>query len=90
MGGAVAKIIGRFDLTYAIWFFIGVFCYIKRETLVPILKKIVPVLLVAYVIQWLLPVNLLGLYCNIAVGLLLPLIVIGGSIHYHSFVSNSI
>lgn len=78
VGGAIAKIIERFFLTYALWFFIGVFCYVKREQLMPALKKIIPVLLIAYVFSYLLPIEIPGYYVNIAVGILLPLIVIGG------------
>lgn len=80
VGGAAAKIIERLSLTYAIWFFIGVFCYIQRDILVPLLKKIVPVLLVAYAIYRFLPVNFPGYYCDIVVGILLPLIVVGGGV----------
>lgn len=77
-GGAVAKIIERFFLTYALWFFIGVFCYVKRECMVPLLKKMLIPLLILYAICKLLPINIPGYYANIAIGILLPLIVIGG------------
>ena len=80
VGGAIAKIIERFFLTYALWFFIGVFCFVKREQLIPTLKKIIPVLLIAYVFCYCLPVEIPGYYANIAVGILLPLIVIGGGV----------
>ena len=43
--GAIAKIIERFFLTYALWFFIGVFCYVKRERMISLLKKMVVPLL---------------------------------------------
>lgn len=77
-GGAVAKIIERFFLTYALWFFIGVFCYIKREKMVPLLKKLIIPLLFIYVIYRFLPIDIPGYYSNIVVGVILPLIVIGG------------
>lgn len=77
-GGAVAKIIERFFLTYALWFFMGVFCYVKREYMVPLLKKLIIPLLILYVICKFLPINIPGYYANIAIGVLLPLIVIGG------------
>ena len=80
VGGGVAKIIERFFLTYALWFFIGVFCYVKREHLIPALKKTVPVLLVAYVFCYWLSIDIPGYYVNIVVGILLPLIVIGGGV----------
>ncbi len=78
VGGVIAKIIERLFITYALWFFIGAFCYVKREHLIHALKKIVPVLLVVYVFCYCLPVEIPGYYANIAVGVLLPLIVIGG------------
>ena len=80
VGGAIAKIIGRFFLTYALWFFIGVFCYVKREQLITKLKKIVPALLIVYVLCYLFPFDIPGHYANIAVGILLPFIVIGGGV----------
>ncbi len=84
-GGGIAKIIERVFLTYALWFFIGVFCYIKHEQLIPILKKIVPAMLIAYLVCYLLPINIPGYYSNIAVGILLPFIVIGGGTAYQRF-----
>ena len=83
--GVVAKIIERFFLTYALWFFIGVFCYVKRERMISLLKKMVVPLLFLYVICKLLPIDIPGYYSNIAVGILLPLIVIGGG----QFTANS-
>lgn len=78
VGGVSAKIIERIFLTYAVWFFIGVFCYVKREQLVPMLKKSIPVLLIVYVFNKCFLINIPGYYANILVGILLPLIVIGG------------
>ena len=80
VGGGIAKIIERLFLTYAIWFFIGVFCYVKREQLIPSLKKFTPVYLIVYVFCKYLPIDIPGYYANISVGILLPLIVIGGGI----------
>lgn len=77
-GGAVAKIIERFFLTYSLWFFIGVFCYVKREYMIPLLKKLIIPLLILYVLCKFLPINIPGYYANITIGILLPLIVIGG------------
>lgn len=82
VGGGIAKIIERLFLTYALWFFIGVFCYVKRERLIPELKKIIPVFLLVYVFCKCLPIDIPGYYANISVGILLPLIVIGGGIAY--------
>lgn len=84
--GAIAKIIERFFLTYALWFFIGVFCYVKRERMISLLKKMVVPLLFLYVICKFLPIDIPGYYSNIAVGILLPIIVIGGGTAYHRFV----
>lgn len=77
-GGAIAKIIERFSLTYALWFFIGVFCYVKKERMVPLLKKLVIPLLLVYIIFKLSSISIPGYYSNIAIGVLCPLIVIGG------------
>lgn len=78
LGGGIAKIIERLFLTYALWFFIGVFCYVKREQLIPALKKIIPVIFTVYVFCKCLSIDIPGYYANISVGILLPLIVIGG------------
>lgn len=77
-GSAAGKIVERFFLTYALWFFIGVFCYVRKERVVPLLKKWVIPLLLLYIFCKLLPIELPGYYSNIAIGILLPLIVIGG------------
>lgn len=67
-------------------FFIGVFCYVKRERMISLLKKMVVPLLFLYVICKFLPIDIPGYYSNIAVGILLPLIVMGGGTAYHRFV----
>ena len=81
-GGALAKIIERFFLTYAIWFFVGVFCYVKREYMVPLLKKLLIPLLILYVICKFLPIDIPGYYANVVIGILLPLIVMGGGVQF--------
>lgn len=78
--GGIAKIIERFFLTYAIWFFIGVFCYVKREKMIPILQKVTILLLAVYIVFRLLPIDVPGYYADIATGILLPFIVVGGGI----------
>lgn len=78
VGGVVSKGVERFFLTYALWFFIGVFCYVKREHFVFILTKYVPMMMLLYVIFYLVPVNIPGYYANIAIGSILPFLVIGG------------
>ncbi len=77
-GDVVSKFIERFCMTYALWFFIGVFCYLKRDALIPLIKKTIPILLLAYVISWAVSINIPGYYVNIAMGVLLPFLVIGG------------
>lgn len=79
MGGSVAKLIERCCLTYALWFVIGVFCYVKRDTLIPLLKQVTPILMIAYIVAWVLPIEMPGYYANIAIGILLPFMVIGGA-----------
>ena len=76
-GSAVGKIIERFFLTYALWFFIGVFCYVKKDRMIPLLKKWVIPLVLLYVLCKLLPLKIPGYYSNIAIGVPLPLIVGG-------------
>lgn len=88
-GGAIAKLIERFFLTYAIWFFIGVFCYVKREAVIPALKKVIIPLLALYVVVKFVPVSIPGYYSNIAAGILCPFIVVGGGIAYLRFAANA-
>lgn len=77
LGGTSAKMIERFFLTYAIWFFIGVFCYLKREQLIPILKKVFPFFLICYAVAAIVRDKIPGYYDNIVISILLPLIVCG-------------
>lgn len=77
-GGVTAKLIERSFIPYALWFFIGVFCYLKRQRVLPFLKKLFLPLFVFYVFLNLLPVQLPGYYTNIGISILLPLLVIGG------------
>ena len=78
VGGGLAKLIERSFFPYAIWFFIGVFCYVKWEQFIPKLKKIFPILFALYLFFYLLPIEIPGYYADIVVSILLPLIVIGG------------
>lgn len=77
-GGIAYKLIERSFVPYALWFFIGVFCYLKRQKVLPCLKKLFFPLLILYVILNLLPVKLPGYYTNIGISILLPLLIIGG------------
>lgn len=74
----VNKLIERSFIPYALWFFIGVFCYLKRQKMLFCIKKLFFPLLVFYVFLNLLPVRLPGYYTNIGISILLPLLVIGG------------
>lgn len=78
-GGVVAKLIERIFLPYALWFFIGVFCYQKRDKVLPVLKKAFRPLIVFYVAVSFIPVSLPGYYVNILISVLLPFLVIGGA-----------
>lgn len=77
--GVAAKLIERSVLPYAIWFFIGVFCYVKRERMQPILKKAFIPLLLVYLFTGGLTERLPGYYTNIAASVCLPFLVIGGA-----------
>lgn len=77
-GGAIAKMIERAFVPYFIWFLLGCFIYHKRDVLIPVLKKLTLPLLAVYTVLRLLKWNLPGYYAGIMVGILAPLIAIGG------------
>ncbi len=78
IGGIAAKLIERLFLPYALWFFIGVFCYLKRDRLPPVLRKaFLPGLFIFIMIDRI-PVKIPGYYTNILISIFLPLLVIGG------------
>lgn len=77
-GGIAAKLIERSMLPYALWFFIGVFCYLRRQRMLPLLKKAFVPLLVLYFLSGSLIGELPGYYTNIVTSVFLPFIVIGG------------
>lgn len=79
MGGLPAKLLERVFLPYAIWFFIGVFCYVRREDVLTKLSKFFFPLLVLYIFIRLIPFAIPGYYADIVVGVLCPLITIGGA-----------
>ncbi|MCM1156414.1 MAG: acyltransferase [Roseburia sp.] len=76
-GGAIAKLIERIFLPYALWFFIGVFCYLKKDRLLSVLKKAFWPLLILYIVINNMAVTIPGYYANIFIGLVLPFMVIG-------------
>ena len=77
-GGIVTNLIERIFCPYALWFFIGVFCYQKRQSVLPVLKRAFLPVLLAYLVFCRIPVEIPGYYTNIVTGTVLPLLVIGG------------
>lgn len=77
--GMISKMIERLFIPYAIWFFIGVFCYTKKDTILPYLRKRIVLLLVIYCISKILPIDIPGYYSDIVTGILCPFIVVGGA-----------
>ncbi len=75
--GIVQKLLERTFLPYGLWFFAGMFCYCQRDKILPVLKKLSPVLLILYVICYRIDVLEFGYYCNVATSILCPFIVIG-------------
>ena len=77
MGPKVAKIIERLFIPYAVWFFIGVFCYQKREKIIPILKKYVWTILLIFAINQGFNICSFGYYEDIITGITLSFATIG-------------
>lgn len=77
--GMISKMIERLFIPYAVWFFIGVFCYVKRNIVLPYLKKRIVLIIIVYFLIQLFCNNIPGYYANIVVGILCPLIVVGGA-----------
>lgn len=78
VGGITAKLIERSFFPYALWFFIGVFCYRKRERMLPVLQKAFLPILILYIVINRMFAAIPGYYANIVIGIFLPLLVIGG------------
>ncbi|MBD5393097.1 MAG: acyltransferase [Lachnospiraceae bacterium] len=76
-GGIISKLIERIFLPYAMWFFIGVFCYQRRQEILPVLKKAFLPMLIIYLIIESLNVEIPGYYADIATSILVPFMVIG-------------
>ena len=78
VSGTVNKLIERLFLPYALWFFLGVFCFQKKDKLIPVLRiAFCPMLIILIAVNCI-PITIPGYAANIAIGILLPLIVIGG------------
>ena len=75
--GVMAKLIERIFVPYALWFFIGVFCFQKRQKMLPVLKKAFCPLLIIYLIMESVIMQMPGYYTGIVTGVLLPFMVIG-------------
>lgn len=77
MGGFADKIVERVFLPYFVWFLIGVFCYQKREWLVPVLKKYLWIPVLIFAINQKFHICFYGYYEDIITGITLPFIMIG-------------
>lgn len=76
-GGIVSKLIERSFVPYALWFFIGVFCYQKRQDILFILRTAFFPLLIVYLVIESVNIELPGYYADIITSILLPFMVIG-------------
>lgn len=75
--GIVAKLIERTFIPYALWFFIGVFCFQRRQKMLPALKITFLPLLIIYLAIEFINIEIPGYYADIVTGILFPFIVIG-------------
>lgn len=72
-----AKLLERSFLPYMLWFFIGVFCYMKKAVLLPFLRKYCLLFSLIYFLLYLSPILKNGYYCSILVSILCPIVTIG-------------
>ena len=77
VGGVISKLVERTFIPYALWFFIGVFCYQRRQKILPVLKKAFLPMLIIYLIIESLNVEIPGYYANIVTSIMVPFMVIG-------------
>lgn len=77
-GGIAAKLIERIFVPYALWFFIGVFCFQKRQEMIPVLKKAFLPMLIVYLLIRAMDMQIPGYYTDIVTSLMMPFMVIGG------------
>ena len=75
--GVLPKMIERIFVPYFLWFIIGVFCYQKREYVIPILKKYLWILFLIFIVNQVGGLCSYGYYEDILTGILLPFITIG-------------
>ena len=55
--GIILKVIERLFLPYGIWFFIGSFCYLQRQLVLPLLKRFFVLLIICYTILRIIPIR---------------------------------
>jgi peptidoglycan/LPS O-acetylase OafA/YrhL len=71
------KAIERCFLPYMIWYLIGVFAYVNKDRVLPVLAKYALWLLAVYVVYCFLPTVKIGYYSDAATSILLPFLTIG-------------
>lgn len=76
-GDIAAKLIERIFIPYALWFFIGVFCFQKRQKMLPVLKRAFLPLMIIYLIIESANIQIPGYYADIVTGVMMPFMVIG-------------
>lgn len=76
-GGIAAKLIERIFVPYALWFFIGVFCFQKRQKMLPVLRRAFLPLLLVYLAIESINIRIPGYYTNIVTSVMIPFMVIG-------------
>ena len=74
--GIFAKLIERIFVPYLLWFLIGAFCYIKRNIVLELLKKMVLPFSFIYILIRLCPYKVPGYYADLLVGIVCPFLVI--------------
>lgn len=77
LGSIFSKLLERSFLPYAIWFFIGAFCYCYKEKVINILKWTMLPLLICYLYFHMDGVVQPGYYIEINASILTPFIIIG-------------
>lgn len=75
--GIIAKVIERTFIPYALWFFVGVFCFQRRQNILFVLKIAFVPLLIIYLVIKAVNIKMPGYYTDIVTSILLPFIVIG-------------
>ncbi len=76
-GELIRKVMERTFLPYLTWFLSGVFCYCRREKVIPLLRRWCLPLLALYAVLYRFRVFSMGYYCGIMTSVLCPFIVIG-------------